>query len=153
MISVLSIWWCLCVESSLVFLEEGVCYDQCVLLAKHVCLCPASFCTPRQKLSVIPGISWLPTFALQSPIMKRTYFWVLFVESLVCLRRTVQLQLLQHYWSEHRLGLLWYWMVWTGYWTGEGNGKPLQDSCLENPMNSMKRSIPLTHKQLINFKF
>ena len=22
---------------------------------------------------------------------------------------------------------------------GEGNGKPLQDSCLENPMNSMKR--------------
>ena len=23
--------------------------------------------------------------------------------------------------------------------TGEGNGKPLQDSCLENPMNSMKR--------------
>ena len=23
--------------------------------------------------------------------------------------------------------------------TGEGNGKPLQSSCLENPMNSMKR--------------
>ena len=23
--------------------------------------------------------------------------------------------------------------------TREGNGKPLQDSCLENPMNSMKR--------------
>ena len=23
--------------------------------------------------------------------------------------------------------------------TGEGNGNPLQDSCLENPMNSMKR--------------
>ena len=27
-----------------------------------------------------------------------------------------------------------------GMWsTGEGNGKPLQSSCLENPMNSMKR--------------
>jgi len=27
-----------------------------------------------------------------------------------------------------------------GTWsTGEGNGKPLQYSCLENPMNSMKR--------------
>ena len=25
--------------------------------------------------------------------------------------------------------------------TGEGNGKPLQYSCLENPMNSMKRQI------------
>ena len=24
-------------------------------------------------------------------------------------------------------------------YTGEGNGKPLQYSCLENPMNSMKR--------------
>ena len=27
-----------------------------------------------------------------------------------------------------------------GMWsTGEGNGKPLQSSCLENPINSMKR--------------
>ena len=34
LISVLTIWWCSCVESSLVLLEEGVCYDQCVLLAK-----------------------------------------------------------------------------------------------------------------------
>ena len=34
LISVLTIWWCPCVESSLVLLEEGVCYDQCVLLAK-----------------------------------------------------------------------------------------------------------------------
>ena len=25
--------------------------------------------------------------------------------------------------------------------TGEGNGKPLQYSCLENPMNSMKRTV------------
>ena len=34
LISVLTIWWCPCVESSLVLLEEGLCYDQCVLLAK-----------------------------------------------------------------------------------------------------------------------
>ena len=34
LISVMAIWWCPCVESSLVLLEEGVCYDQCVLLAK-----------------------------------------------------------------------------------------------------------------------
>ena len=25
--------------------------------------------------------------------------------------------------------------------TGEGNGKPLQNSCIENPMNSWKRQI------------
>ena len=30
--------------------------------------------------------------------------------------------------------------------TGEGNGKPLQYSCLENPMNSMKRQKDKTLK-------
>ena len=30
--------------------------------------------------------------------------------------------------------------------TGEGNGKPLQYSCLENPMNSMKRQKYMTLK-------
>ena len=30
--------------------------------------------------------------------------------------------------------------------TGEGNGKPLQYSCLENPMNSMKRQKVMTLK-------
>ena len=31
--------------------------------------------------------------------------------------------------------------------TGEGNGKPLQDSCLENLMNSMKRQNDRTLKE------
>ena len=30
--------------------------------------------------------------------------------------------------------------------TGEGNGKPPQYSCLENPMNSMKRKTDITLK-------
>ena len=30
--------------------------------------------------------------------------------------------------------------------TGEGNGKPLQHSCLENPMNNMKRQTDRTLK-------
>ena len=30
--------------------------------------------------------------------------------------------------------------------TGEGNSKPLQYSCLENPMNSMKRQKDMTLK-------
>ena len=30
--------------------------------------------------------------------------------------------------------------------TGERNGKPLQSSCLENPMNSMKRQNDMTLK-------
>ena len=32
------------------------------------------------------------------------------------------------------------------WFTGEGNGKPLQYSCLENPMNSMKRQRDRTLK-------
>ena len=36
---------------------------------------------------------------------------VLVLEGLVGLHRTIQLQLLQHYWLGHSLGLLWYWMV------------------------------------------
>ena len=110
----LTIWWCPCVESFLVLLEEGVCYDWCILLQNSFSLCPASFCTPRPNLPVTRGVSWLPTFAFQSPIMKRTSFWVLVLKGLVGLHRTVQLQLLQHYWLGHRLGLLWYWMVCLG---------------------------------------
>ena len=35
---------------------------------------------------------------------------------------------------------------WPKYWsfTGEGNAKPLQYSCLENPMNSMNREVVLS---------
>ena len=36
LISVLTIWWCPCVESSLMLLEEGVCYDRCQNLSKWV---------------------------------------------------------------------------------------------------------------------
>ena len=39
-----------------------------------ISLCPVSFRTPRPNLPIIPGASWLPTFAFQSPIMKRTSF-------------------------------------------------------------------------------
>ena len=34
--------------------------------------------------------------------------------------------------------------IWS---TGEGNGKPLQYSCLDNPMNSMKRQKDRTLKE------
>ena len=35
--------------------------------------------TPRPNLPVIPGISWLPTFAFQSLMMKRTSFFLVLV--------------------------------------------------------------------------
>ena len=39
---------------------------------------------------------------------------VLVLEGLVGLHSTTQLQLLKHYWSGHRLVLLWYWLVCLG---------------------------------------
>ena len=67
------------------------------------------FFTPRSNLPITPGISWLPTFAFQSPIMKRTSFG-----GVISKRSCRTVQLLQHYWSGHKLGLPWYWMVCLG---------------------------------------
>ena len=136
LILVLTIWWFSCVESSLVLLEEGVCYDQRVLLQNSISLCPASFCTPRPNLPITPGMSWLLTFAFQSPMMKRTSFFgvLLVLEGVVSLHRTIQLLLPQRYWLGHRLGLLWYWMV-----------------CLENEQRSFCRFWDCT--QVLYFRF
>ena len=93
--------------------------------------------------------------------LEHHHFLVLVLEGLIGLHRTVQLPLLQHYWSGHRLGLLPCLIQWNyeplpcrvtqvgqvtvGHsvktWsTGEGNGNPLQHSCLESPVNHMNRS-------------
>ena len=37
-----------------------------------ISLIPASFSTPRPNLPVTPGVYCLPTFAFQSPILKKT---------------------------------------------------------------------------------
>ena len=59
-----------------------------------VSLCPDSFRTPRPELTVTTGVSWLPTFAFQSPILKGYLLGVLVLD-LVGVHKTVQLQLLQ----------------------------------------------------------
>ena len=115
LISVLTIWWCPCVESSLVFLEDGVCYDQCVLLAKLCQPLPCFILYSRAKLACYSR--YLFDFLLwhsNSLWWKGHLFLVLFLEGLVGLYRTVQLQLLWHYWLGPRLGLLWCWMVCLG---------------------------------------
>ena len=76
-----------------------------------VSLWSASFCTPRPNLPITSGISWLPTFAFQSPMTKRTSFFG------ICSRRSCRSPrtiALQHHWLKHRLGLLCYWMVCLG---------------------------------------
>ena len=79
-----------------------------------ISLCPASFRIPRPNSHVTPGVSWLPTFAFQSPIMKMSYFWG---DSSRRSYRSSQ----NHSTSassallvRHRLGLLWYWMICLG---------------------------------------
>ena len=80
-------------------------------LGNSISLGPASFHTPRPNLPV----SWLPIFCIPVPYNEKDiFFWVLVLKNLVSLRRTVQLQLLQHYWWGHRLGLPWYWVVCLG---------------------------------------
>ena len=76
LISVLTIWWCPRVESFLVLLKMVFAMTSAFSWQNSFTLCPASFCTPRPNLPVTPGVSWLPTFAFQSPIMKRTSFLV-----------------------------------------------------------------------------
>ena len=108
--------WCPCVESSLVLLEEGVCYGQCVLLAKLL----AKLFTLLHSVLQVQICLLLHVFLdflllHSSPLQwKGNLFQVLVLEGLVGLCRTVQLQLLQHYWLGHRLGLPLYWMACLG---------------------------------------
>ena len=106
LISVLTILWYPCVESSRVF-GRGCLLWPVHFLGKTLSLCPASFRIPRPNLSVTPGVSWLPIFASQSAIMKRTSFLGVSSKRSFSLHWTIQLQLLQRYWLGHRLGLLW----------------------------------------------
>ena len=114
LISVLTIWWCPCVELFLVLLEEGVCYDQCVLLAKLLLAFDLRFVLQGQ---ICPLLQVSLDFLLLhfNPLWwKEHLFLMLVLEGLADLHRTVQLQLFQHYCLGHRVGLLWHWMVCLG---------------------------------------
>ena len=69
LILILTIWWCPCIESYLVLLEEGIGNDQYVLLAKLYSPLPCFILYSKARFACI---SLLPTFAFQSSIMKRT---------------------------------------------------------------------------------
>ena len=111
LISELTIWWCPGVESSLVLLEEGVCYDQCILLAKLLTFALLHFALQNQTCLLLHvSVDFILLYS--SPLWwKRHLFFILVLEDLVFLHRALWLQLLQHWWLGHRLGLLWYWVV------------------------------------------
>ena len=75
LILVLTIWWCPCVESSLVLLEESVCYDQCVLLAKLLAFALLHFVL-RGQICRLRQLSLDFLLLHSSPLWwKRHLFW------------------------------------------------------------------------------
>ena len=76
LISVLTIWWCPYVESSLVLLEEGVCYDQCSLLAKLSLV----------KAMVFPVVM----YGCESWIIKKAEQWRTDIFELWCWRKLLR---------------------------------------------------------------
>ena len=85
------------------FLEEGVCYDQCILLAKRLVFDLVHFVLQGQ-ICVLLQVALDFYFCIPVPYNKEDIFLGLVPEGPIGLHRTVQL--LQHYWSGHRLGLL-----------------------------------------------
>ena len=87
-ISVLTIWWCPCVESSLVLLEEGVCYDQYIhtaaTAAKSHQSCP-TLCDPIDGSppgSPVPGILQARTLEWVAISFSNAWKWKVKVKSL-----------------------------------------------------------------------
>ena len=95
-----------------------------------VSLSPASFCTQRPNLPVIPCISWLSISAFQSPMMKRTSFFFGVSFRICCglprrfsgKESTCQYRRWKRYSFDPRIGKI----LWRGKW------QPLKYSCLEN---------------------
>ena len=76
LISVLTIWWCPCVEPSLVLLEESVCYDKCVLLAKLNENLPCFILYSKAKLACFSRYLLTSYFCIQVPYdEKDIFFW------------------------------------------------------------------------------
>ena len=105
LISVLAIWWCPCVESCVVgrvCLLWSVCSLGKILLAFALL-----YFVLQGKICLLLQISLDFLLLRSSPLWWKGlffFFCLLVLEGLVGLHRTIQLQLLQHYWLGHRLG-------------------------------------------------
>ena len=75
MISVLTIQGCPCVESSLVLLEEGVCYDQCVLLAELCQPLPCFILYSKAKFACYSRCFLTSYFCIPVSYNKKDIFW------------------------------------------------------------------------------
>ena len=132
LILVLTIWWCPCIESSLVLLEEGIWPVHS--LGKTLLAFALLHFVLQGQIRLLLQVSLDFLFLHSTPLWwKGHLFWVLVLEGLVGFQRTIQLQLLQQYLLGNRLGLLWYWMV-----------------CLENKQRSFSHFWDCT--QVLHFR-
>ena len=76
LISVLTIWWCPCVEFSPVLLEECVCYDQCIFLVKLYLSLPCFILHSKAKFACFPRCFFTSYFCIPVPLMKWSSFLV-----------------------------------------------------------------------------
>ena len=108
LISVLTIWWCRCVVFSCV-VGRGCLLWPVRSLGRTLLAFALLHSILQGQICLLLQV-FLDCLLLHSSpqLWKGHLFWVLVLKGLVGLHRTVQLQLLQHYWLGHRLGLLWY---------------------------------------------
>ena len=76
-------------------LEEGVCYDQCILLAE-LCPCPCFILYSKAEFACYSRYLLTSYFRILVPYNEKDIFLLLGLEGLVGLHRTVQFQPLQH---------------------------------------------------------
>ena len=76
------------------------------MLAKALLVLPCFILYSKAKLACYSSYFLTSYVAFQFTMMNRTSFLVLYLEDLVGLHGTGQLQLLCHQWLGHRLGLL-----------------------------------------------
>ena len=95
LILVLTLWWCPYAESSLVLLEEGLCYDQCILLAKLCYPLPYFILYSKAKLACYSRYLLTSYFCIPVPYDEKDIFFVLVLEGLVGPHRIIQLQFLR----------------------------------------------------------
>ena len=112
LISVLAISWCPCAESSCVF-GRGCLLWPVPSLGEILLAFALVHSVLQGQISLLLQVFLNFLLLHSSPLeWKGHLFKVLVLTDLVGLHRTIQL--LQHYWSGHRLGLSWYWMVCLG---------------------------------------
>ena len=92
LISVLTIWWCPCVESSLVLLEEGVCWPMHSLGRTLLAFAPRLILYSKAKFACYSRCFLTSYFCIPVPYNEKDiFFWVLVLKGLVGLHRTNQI--------------------------------------------------------------